>query len=189
MNLRLTGRIKKLCCLLVIAHFVTAGQPQNTIITNKGRITFISNAPLEVIKATSDQARIVIDVSSSQLAICVPILSFQGFNSGLQREHFNEKYLESDKYPMATFTGKIIDKVNYSVDGVYDVRVKGVLDVHGQKQTRIIKGRITIKNNTVSLTAEFVIPLMDHRIEVPRLVSEKIATEIEVNISAALAQK
>jgi hypothetical protein len=90
---------------------------------------------------------------------------------------------------MATFSGKIIDKVNYSIDGVYEVRVKGVLDVHGQKQTRIIKGKITIKNNTVSLNAEFVIPLMDHRIEVPRLVSEKIATEIEVNISAALAQK
>ena len=96
--------------------------------------------------------------------------------------------MESEKYPTATFKGKIIDDVDFSKDGTYDVRVKGELEVHGKAQTRIIKSKITIKNGKVNIDAKFTIPLVDHNISIPSIVSEKIATEIEVSINAVMSR-
>lgn len=162
---------------------------QKKILVNKGKINFTSNAPLEIIKASSDQMKVVIDPATNQFGFSVAIVSFKGFNTGLQREHFNEKFMESDKYPAATFKGKIIEKVDFSRDGVYDVRAKGDLEMHGKKQTRIIKSKITIKNGVVNIVADFTIPLSDHDISVPRIIGEKIATEIDVSVSAALVNE
>ena len=69
----------------------------------------------------------------------VDVHSFQGFNSPLQKEHFNENYLESDKYPVASFTGKIIEDVDLSADGAYELRTKGTITIHNIPQERIIK--------------------------------------------------
>jgi polyisoprenoid-binding protein YceI len=155
---------------------------------DNGKINFTSNAPLEIIKATSDQMRMVIDPSTNQIGLIVSILSFKGFNGKLQRDHFNEKYMESDKYPNASFNGKIIEKVDFSKDGVYEVRVKGELEIHGQKQTRIIKGKIAIKNGITSIATDFTIPLSDYNISVPSIISEKIASEIQVNVYALVTR-
>src|SRR4029078_9093960 len=104
-------------------------------------------------------------------------------------EHFNEKYMESEIYPWATFTGKIIEPVDFTHDGVYDVRAKGDLEIHGQKQTRIIRCKINIRNGVASIDTDFIIPLADHNISIPRIVSEKIANQIEVSIRASMSTK
>jgi polyisoprenoid-binding protein YceI len=151
-----------------------------------GRIDFTSNAQLELIKASSDKMQGLIDPGTQQFAFTVDIMSFRGFNSELQREHFNEKYLESEKYPKARFSGKIIEPVDFTADNTYEVRAKGDLDIHGQKQTRIIKSKIVIRGGVVKITSSFVVPLADHNIAIPNIVSQKIATEIEVDFSANL---
>jgi polyisoprenoid-binding protein YceI len=170
------------CCLLIFCSLQV--EAQKKFVTNSGTIDFVSNAELELIKASSDKLQGVIDPGTNQFAFSIPVQSFKGFNSELQREHFNEKYLESDKYPRITFSGKIIEQIDYTTDGTYEVRAKGDLDIHGQKQTRIIKSKVEISEGVLSILADFKIPLADHNISIPRIVNQKIATEIEVSVKA-----
>lgn len=177
---------KGLCCCLLIFCSVYAGA-QNKYMTDRGKIKFISNAELELIQATSTKLQGIVDPKTNQFAFTVQVKSFQGFNSELQREHFNEKYIESEAFPRMAFSGKIIEKVDYDINGIYEVRAKGELDIHGQKQTRIIKSTITIEDGSLSIESSFKVPIADHNISVPRIVNQKIATEIEVVVNAVMA--
>ncbi len=174
--------------LVVGLCFSLSSQAQSkfSISPGKGRINFTSNAELELIRAASDKVQGLIDPQTQQFAFSVDIKSFVGFNSELQREHFNEKYMESEKFPRARFSGKIIEQVDFSVDGTYDVRAKGELEIHGQKQTRIIRGRLVIDHGTLDVQSTFVVPLADHNISIPNIVNQKIATEIEVDFHASM---
>jgi polyisoprenoid-binding protein YceI len=162
----------------------TIAQKKYSITTSK--MSFTSNAELELITAASSKVQGLIDPTTNQFAFTVDVKSFQGFNSALQREHFNEKYMESEKYPRARFSGKIIEPMDLSTDGSYEVRAKGELDIHGQKQTRIIKSKIIVTNGVVNIESRFFVPLADHNISIPTIVSQKIATEIEVEFRATL---
>jgi YceI-like domain len=170
------------CCLLIFCSL--QGEAQKKFSTATGTINFVSNAELELIKASSDNLQGIIDPGTNQFAFSILVKSFEGFNSELQREHFNEKYLESDKYPRITFSGKIIEQIDYTTDGTYEVRAKGDLDIHGQKQTRIIKSTVEIIDGVLTIVAVFKVPLADHNISIPRVVNQKIATEIEVSVRA-----
>ncbi|MDQ2657922.1 MAG: YceI family protein [Bacteroidota bacterium] len=174
-----------LSILLLLAATPLMGQKKFSITSSQ--MAFTSNAELELIKAASGKVQGLIDPGSNQFAFTVDIKTFQGFNSALQREHFNEKYMESEKFPRARFSGKIIEPIDLSTDGTYEVRAKGELDIHGQKQTRIIKSRITVSNGIINLESHFFVPLADHDISIPTIVSQKIATEIEVEFKATLA--
>jgi polyisoprenoid-binding protein YceI len=153
---------------------------------DRGNITFASNAQLELIKASSDKVQGLLDLNTNQFAFTVDIKTFQGFNSALQREHFNEKYMESEKFPKARFSGKIIESIDFATNGTHDVRAKGDLEIHGVKQTRIIKSKLTIKDGQIEIEAKFMVPLSDHNITIPNIVSQKIATEIEVDFRATM---
>lgn len=158
-------------------------------VTEKGEINFTSNAQLELIKAYSTNVQGLIDPSNNQFAFLININSFRGFNSDLQRQHFNENYMESEKFPRARFTGKIIEQVDFSRDSIYEVRAKGDLEIHGQKQTRIIKSKLIIRNGQVMIESHFTVPLSDHTISIPKIVSQKIATEIDVFFKATLVRQ
>lgn len=177
--------LKTLLASLLIFS-ISAVQAQKRYAVQKGEISFTSNADLELIKASSRQIQGLIDPATNQFAFSVDIKTFQGFNSALQREHFNEKYMESELYPKAKFSGKIIEQVDYTQNGTYDVRAKGELDIHGHKQTRIIKAKITTKDGVLSLDTSFNVPLADHNISIPNIVSQKIATEILVDFKATM---
>lgn len=172
-----------LCLILVNAR----GQGRYALTT--GAIDFTSNASLEVIKASSSQVQGLIDPSNNQFAFKIPVTSFKGFNSELQREHFNDKYLESERYPNANFSGKIIEQINFDQDGTYEVRAKGDLDIHGVKQNRIIKSTLVIRGGTVTIESHFRVPLSDHNITIPSIVSQKIATEIAVDFNASMKKQ
>jgi len=175
-------RVKILFSCLIIFCSLT-GEAQKKFSTEKGTINFVSNAELELIKASSDKLQGVLDPATNQFAFTIIVQTFRGFNSELQREHFNEKYMESEKYPRVSFTGKIIEQVDYTMDGTYEVRAKGDLDIHGQKQTRIIKSKIEISEGVLTIQTDFKVPLADHNISIPRIVNQKIATEIEVSVT------
>lgn len=155
----------------------------------KGNISFRSDAPLEVIKATSEELTGVIETEKKQFAFSLKIKSFKGFNSAMQREHFNENYLESDKYPDATFIGKIIEDVDFTKNGSTMVRAKGILNIHGVPKERIIKSEMTIKNGIISIKSNFTVQLSDHNIPIPKVVHEKLASEIKVEVNSELKLK
>jgi hypothetical protein len=166
-----------------------SGQAQKKFTSDNGEVSFTSNAKLELINASSKNIKGIIDPATGNFAFVVTIQSFVGFNSNLQREHFNEKYMETDKYYDATFSGKIIEPLDYTKDGIYDVRAKGNLVIHGKKQARIIPGKIQIEKGVLKVNSNFTIPLADHDIKIPQLVTEKIATEIIVKLSVEMTQK
>ncbi|MGC4022410.1 MAG: hypothetical protein QM734_10890 [Cyclobacteriaceae bacterium] len=97
--------------------------------------------------------------------------------------------MESDKFYDATFSGKIIDPIDFTKDGTYDVRAKGNLVIHGKKQSRIIPSKVQIEKGVMTINSSFNVPLADHDIQVPQIVSEKIATEIIVKLVVSLSQK
>jgi polyisoprenoid-binding protein YceI len=171
---------------VILMTVALAGKTQEKYSIEKGTINFASNAQLELIKASSDKVQGLLDPINNQFAFTVDIKTFQGFNSQLQREHFNEKYMESEKFPKARFSGKIIEAIDFKTDGVFDVRAKGDLEIHGIKQTRIIRSTVTIKNSQVDIESKFMVPLSDHNITIPNIVSQKIATEIEVDFKATM---
>lgn len=155
--------------------------------TAEGTITFKSEAPLEVITATSRKMEGVIDIKAQTFAFSVTIRTFEGFNNGLQRQHFYENYMETNKYPTATFTGKIIEHVDLSIPGTYQVRAKGQLLIHGRSKERIIKTDVISTGTDIKASTSFLVPLFDHQIEVPRIVNQKIAQEIQVSVKATLS--
>lgn len=177
--------------LLLLAGIVSfAGKKAGSIYEIKdGSVYFKSDAPLELIEARSSKLKGLIDIEKQTFAFSVLSESFEGFNSALQREHFNENYLESNKYPKSTFSGKIIEKVDLSKDSEYIVRAKGKLMIHGVEQERIIRSTITVKKGIVSIHSSFTVLLQEHNITIPRVVHQKIAEEISVEINAVAMKK
>jgi len=154
--------------------------------TATGNIKIKSEAPLELIEASSNELKGVIDISKKTFSFSVLNRSIKGFNSPLQQEHFYENYIETTKFPATTFKGKIIEQVDLSVDGKYEVRAKGILSIHGVDQERIIKAGIEVKNKIIQLNSSFTVPLSDHNITIPKIVYQKIAEEVNISVNASL---
>jgi polyisoprenoid-binding protein YceI len=130
-----------------------------------------------------------VDADKRTFAFRVRINSFEGFNSPLQQEHFNENYMETEKIPEALFSGKIIEDVNLLTNGNYTIRAKGMLTIHGVAQERIIKSDVEVRNGVMKIKSKFTVLMSEHNIPIPRVVKEKLANEIKVEIVAELIQK
>jgi hypothetical protein len=182
-----SARVKR--CILLIPFFfliILEGSAQEKYAVDAGVIRFTSNAELEVIKASSNKLQGLLDATTNQFAFQVTVSTFRGFNGELQRVHFNEKYMESEMFPKAVFSGKIIEQIDFATDGIHEVRAKGDLTIHGQKQTRIIKTKVIIRNGSITVESAFKVPLSDHNIAIPSIVNQKIATEIEIFVNASM---
>lgn len=175
--------------LLGSVLFTANGPPDDYIYkTYKGSVKISSDAPLEIIKASSHDLRGVIDAEKRTFAFSINNLSITGFNSPLQQQHFYENYIEAQKYPVSTFDGKIIEQVDLSKDGVYTIRAKGILNIHGVEKERIIKSSLRIKNGVFFVSSQFTILLSEHNITIPRVVNQKIAEEIKIIVDAEFAE-
>jgi polyisoprenoid-binding protein YceI len=163
--------------------------PQQIYMTRTGTAGFTSNAPLEVIKAESKEVLGAINLEDRSFAFTIENKTFKGFNSALQQEHFYENYMEAQKYPSSSFKGKIIEEINPGIEQEQVIRAKGILDIHGVEQERIIKGTVKMNGDKLLLQADFTVLLEDHQIKIPRVVFQKIAEVIDVSISAELTRK
>jgi polyisoprenoid-binding protein YceI len=173
--------------IIVLLVKITTGQ--QVFMTRTGTASFVSNAPLEVIKARSNEVQGAIDPVKKTFAFTIDIKSFKGFNSALQQEHFYENYMEVQTYATSSFKGKIIEDIDMNSAQEQIIRAKGILEIHGVAQERIIKGTINITDGKISLNADFSILLEDHQIKVPKVVNQKIAESIEVSVTAELIRK
>ena len=104
-------------------------------------------------------------------------------------EHFNENYMESHKYKVSVFKGKIINEIDFTKDGTYEVTAKGTLDIHGVTVEREIKGTLTISNGKINLTTAFDVLLKDHKIKIPKIVVKNIAEFVKVILNINFEQK
>lgn len=180
------GNLKILISMMLLFFTYNLSGQKTKLTCKDGFAEFISEAPLEIIKAHSEKLTGVLDTTNHSFTFAVPSSSFYGFNSPLQRDHFNLNYMESEKYPNTTFTGKIIEPIDYSKKGVYDVRAKGQLTIHGITQDKIVKAKLSISNSTILVESGFSVNLSDFDINIPKVVKEKVALDIVVNIKAEM---
>ncbi|MBK9194361.1 MAG: YceI family protein [Flavobacteriales bacterium] len=168
--------------LAILGPVIVMAQQPNLLRISDGKVGIVSDAPMERIAANTTEATGVLDVVARSFAMQIPVKSFVGFNSPLQQEHFNENYMQSDKFPVAVFKGRIIEAVGLTKLGTYRVRAKGSLAIHGVEQERIIECVLTVTDQGVQVTSTFDVVLADHDIRVPRVVQQKIAPRIEVTV-------
>jgi polyisoprenoid-binding protein YceI len=174
--------------LISLLFIVNLAQSQ-IYVCKDGDTKFTSEAPLELIKAHTNKTTGVIDCSTKNVAFSIDVDSFEGFNSGLQKEHFRENYLETEKYSKATFKGKIIEDIDFNKNGTYFVRAKGILNIHGTEKEKIVKVKIAVKDKEIMIEASFEVPLEDHNIKIPKVVNQKIASIIMVEVKGTLKPK
>lgn len=175
----------KLLLLFVLAVGFASSANAQTFIGKTIKVSIFSSTPVEDIKAASTNGVAVLSAQNQELAIQVTIKSLE-FDKKLMQEHFNENYMESDKYPVAKFKGILSPKIDWTKDGEYNVIAKGTLNVHGVDQQRNIAGKLTIKNGIVNLYSNFDVACAAHQIKIPSLVFTKIAEIIKVTIQGTL---
>lgn len=167
---------------LCTAVLVGVAQERALLRVQRGQVSFVSTAPMESIKASNTSSTGVLDPAARSFAVKIPIAAFEGFNAPLQREHFNENYMDSRKWPHASFQGRIIEAVDLALPGRYPVRAKGTLTIKGLARERIVPCEVVVASDGIRVTAAFDVALDDHGIRIPRIVQQKIASVVQVGI-------
>ena len=146
----------------------------------QSKTTFFSSAPLEDITATNTQASSLFNSETGAIAFMVPIKGFR-FRKSLMQQHFNENYLESDKYPQASFEGKLR---GYDLDGkgVQEAVAEGTMTIHGVSRTVTLKGQLSVEPGGLKMESKFPIKVADYDIDIPTVVFYNIAEEVAVTV-------
>jgi len=170
--------------LVLIAFVSNFIYSQTTYFTKSGTIHFISKAALENNEATNNQAVSTLKPDNGELNFGVLIKSFK-FKNALMEEHFNENYMESTKFPKATFKGKIdnLKDVNFAKEGKYNANVSGDLTIHGITKPITATAQMEVKNKNIVATSVIIVKPEDYGIKIPELVKDKIAKEVSVEIN------
>lgn len=163
-------------------------EAQERYFTKEGNITFFSSTPIEDIEAVNRKATSVLDASTGNIEWAVLIKAFI-FEKALMQEHFNENYLESDKFPKANFKGVVqnMDAINMKKDGTYKQKVKGNLTIRDVTQPVETEATFTVKGAKVSASCTFEIVVADYKIKIPSVVTDKIAKTLEITVQADYA--
>ncbi len=166
--------------ILIIAFgaFQSANAQKFTIET--GTISFFSDAPAEDISAQNSSVGSLFDASTSEIVFMVPIKDFQ-FDKRLMREHFNEKYMETHKFPKSSFKGQV-DGFDLKKTGIQSVKTSGKLTIHGVTREVLLPGTIEMKEGKLNVKSKFKIKLADYNISVPQIVWQNIADEIDIQV-------
>jgi len=154
----------------------------------KCKISFFSETKMENIDATNTVTKPVFSSKTGAFVVQAQQTAFN-FKSAFMQEHYNENYVESEKYPYATFKGKVKETIDYTKDGVYNVTMEGTLDMHGVELPRTITGTITVKGGVLTFDSKFDVKVADHKIKVPSLYVEKIAEVVQVTFHAEMTAK
>jgi hypothetical protein len=174
--------VKKIQLSICILCFAFSTQAQELFSVSKGEVTFYSHAPIEDIKASNKQPGSMINMTTRDIAVIIPIRNFK-FAKELMQEHFNEKYMESEKFPMASFKGIIADDVDLTKDGEFPASAKGILSIHGVEKEVTLTGTMKRIGDSILLTSDFKVAIKDYDITVPKLLFENIAEVIDVHLS------
>lgn len=175
-----------LFALLLLAPAFNA-KGQERYMTTEGYIRFFSSAPLENIEAISNELRAAVDIRNGNLVFLVEIASF-GFDKKLMQKHFNEQYMESDKYPEAAFRGKFRDLPLLPAEGAQntEVLVEGELTIHGITRRFSEKAMLRREGNSLAGESVFLVRPADYDIKVPKMLRSNIAEEVEVTVKVVL---
>jgi hypothetical protein len=166
--------------IVAIILLPLTGFAQKRYFSEKSSVTFFSEGVIEEIKAINTKVTSIFDLSSGEVAYLLSPKDFQ-FEKKLMQVHFNEKYMESEKYPKSSFQGKIVgyDPSNLQLQ---QVKAQGKITIHGVTRNIDVPGTLHIEGNTVTLRSKFMVKLEDYNIKVPQIVWQNIAQQVEVTV-------
>jgi len=173
--------MKKVLVFLFIIFIQLTGFTQNTYFTRSGHVYFISHTDVIDIDANNHQLASFLNIETGKIQCAVLNKSFE-FSLATAKEHYNESYMESDKFPKITFKGDIlnVDSFDLNINGTYSVRVKGDITIKGIKKSIDVKGELKIENQQIIAKSEFELAIADFNITVPRLVEDKVAETVQI---------
>lgn len=172
--------------LLALLTALSPAHAQSKYMTKAGQASFFSSAPIENIEARNQQVAAVLNLGTGQLAFVVPIKGFV-FKRSLMQEHFNENYLESDKFPKATFSGRFVgfEAATLATAGPHQVQVEGDLTIHGVTHHVQVPATVELKGGQLLAQSTFPVTIADYNIKIPRLVVKNIAEVVSVRVVLA----
>lgn len=178
--------MKKLIIIILFATNLIA-IAQEKIITKTGTVNFEASVPaVEEIKAKNNSVSCVLVTKTGHIASMALTKSFR-FKVALMEEHFNENYIESDKFPKVIFKG-IIENFNYDqlkpTEESY--KIKGTIELHGKSKEIIVTAKIKKVDNVTSITSKFSVNVSDFDIEIPSVVSKKVSKKVDIDLNFEL---
>ena len=179
----------KFFLVLCLISFAAIAQAQDRFYTKSAKIDFYSKAPLEDIEAKNKSAVCVLDTKTGALQFSVLMKGFEFENEEMQ-EHYNENYVESDKYPKSEFKGAIINnsEIKYNTPGTYTAKVKGMLTLHGVTKPVETTGTIKVTGSGLQANSTFSLQPTDYNIKIPAIAKDKIAKSLKIVVDAKLDQ-
>ena len=172
---------------VIVFLSVTIASAQDKFFTKNGRISFVSKGNIETIEANHKSVTCVLDSKAGNIQFSVLMRGFE-FRKALMQEHFNENYVESDKFPRSEFRGQITNNgaIDYTRDGVYDAKVKGKLTIHGVTKDIENDGKITIRGGKPHANTVLVISLSDYKINIPGIHRDNINNTVTITIDCPM---
>lgn len=170
--------------LFILNSIVTFSQDK--YISRNGQVQFNASTPLETIRPVNNHVSSILDTRNGNIVFQLKMISFK-FEKALMEEHFNEKYVESEKFPKSTFIGKILDwdKIDWDKEE-QNVQTTGTLTIHGVDKEIQVSGIIRIFQNYIQLVSEFNVNISDFDIKIPKLVRDKISEKVEIYVDINL---
>ena len=180
-------KLKPLFFIIGCLFIAGAGNAQDRYFTKTGTIRFFASTDLENVEATNKIVTAVLDIKSGAIQFSAPMKAFE-FKKGLMQEHFNENYVESDKYPNSTFKGKITNNadIKYGIPGTYDANIEGDLTIHGVTKRVSAKAKLIISAKDIEANTSFTVLVADYKISIPSLVADKISKTVQINVTTRL---
>lgn len=182
--------MKKNILIIMLCLTGISGFTQTIYMTRNGQVSFFSKTSMENIDAINNEVNSMINAGTGDIVFSLLVKGFR-FERALMEEHFNENYMESDKFPKSTFQGKInnLANVDFTKTGTYEVSVAGDLTIHGIKKTIQIPGSLTVAKDKLTVISTFTVTLADYEIEIPALVADKISKTLDISVNCAYKLK
>lgn len=170
---------------MLLTAFIIDAQEKRT--STKGVIVFEASVPFfEPVKAKNDGVNLILNTKKGIITFVVYIDRFS-FERSLMQEHFNANYMESKKYPKATFKGLIekFDLKNIAPDAT-EYYIKGKITMHGKSKNIRVLAKIKKVAAGIELISNFTLNSDDYNIEIPYIVRSKISKNVNVKVKAVL---
>ena len=153
---------------------------------NEGVVNLKGVAPKETITAKSNSLQGRLDIGSRKFGFRQSLNNFSFSQGEMQKKDAEEMYWETDKFPYASFQGQIINEIDLTKPGTYQVTAQGTFDLHGVKKNIKIPAVVKVTASDINVKAKFEVYLSDHNIKIPRLVVLKVSEKFEADISVLM---
>ena len=172
-------------CILLAGLLLSINNLHAQVLSfHHGEVEFYTETVMSDIEAVTKTANVKLDIQTGNFEASVNIQSFE-FEYETMQEHFNEKYMESDKFPQATFKGKIVQNIA-GISGEMEVDASGKMTIHGVSKEIKIKAKISKKQDYTVVDCKIPVVFEDYKVDEPSILSKSVAKDVLIKVSVYL---